>query len=240
MLLTFVDLGDGQPANGCLDDRRHVAGIQPIAPGGGTQGRDANRRLAERAKNSQVRHPPDVLHGGNDLASLVFVHPQIRSHHLDRVLALDARHGLFHVVGNDLREIEHHAGKGASQVALHVVGERRLGYARAPFGGGTQGCQKLDVVEAGHVGTVVGPPELRDDTLDLGPGSLGKGTVTRVFARAAKHNGADVAHVARRPFKRDRGGQGGTDPEITLFQLGHEFAAEQTGRSQCQHHGTHA
>ena len=123
VLLTFVDLGDGQPANGCLDDRRHVAGIQPIAPGGGTQGRDANRRLAERAKDSQVRHPPDVLHGGDDLASLVFVHPQIRSHHLDRVLALDARHGLFHVVGDDLREIEHHAGKGAGQVALHIVGE---------------------------------------------------------------------------------------------------------------------
>ena len=147
---------------------------------------------------------------------------------------------LFHVVRDHLREIEHHAGKGASQVALHVVGERRLGYARAPFGGGTQGCQELDVVEAGHVGTVVGPPELRDDTLDLGPGSLGKGTVTRVFGRAAKYNSADVAHVARRPFKRDRGGQAGTDPEIAFFQLGHELAAEDAGRSQGEHHRPHA
>ena len=203
VLFALVHLRDGQSADGGLDDSRHVACVEAVASSRGTRRCDANGGLAKRAEDAKVRHTRDVLHGSDDLVGLGLIHSQIRPHHLDRVLALDARHGFFHVVGNDLREIEDHAGESAGQVALHVLGERRLGDALAPFGAGTKGRENFDVVEAGHIGTVVGPPQLRDDALDFGPASLLEGTVAGVFAGTTEHDGANVADVAGRLLQGD-------------------------------------
>ena len=70
---------------------------------------------------------------------------------------------------------------------------------------------ELDVEEAGHVGAVVGPADVRHHPLDL------------------RHRGDHLAEPggdSRGRLERHGPRQDGPDPEVALLELGHELAAQ--------------
>ena len=203
MLFSFEDLRDDLPANRCLHHRRDVASVEPVAANLRSIGRNTNGRLTKRAEDAQILDTRNLFEHIDDVLGLGLVDMQIRAHDLDRVLALDPRHGLLDVVGNGLRETEHHAGKGRRQLFLHSAGHRFLGDALAPFAGGPQGRKQLDVVEARHIGAVVGPSELRDCGLDLGTPLLSLGAGSVFVGWTAAHNSPHATHHACGLFQRD-------------------------------------
>ena len=82
--------------------------------------------------------------------------------------------------------------------------------------------EELDVVEAGRIGAVVGAADLGQDQLDL---------VVFLHDRRAIFTFCTVSS------SETLNGNSAGDPEIALFQLGHELLAEEKQRADgCQHH----
>ena len=133
-------------------------------------------------------------------------------HDLDRVLALDARERFLDVVLDVLGEVEVDPRKLAGEPLRQDLRQPVLVEPVLPGVEGLQGHEELDVVRPADVGSVVGPPDLGHDGLDLG--TLAK----------------DVPHapdVLRRLRQRDGQGQGRADPEVPFLELRHELAADE-------------
>ena len=133
---------------------------------------------------------------------------------LDGVLRVDAGRRLLHVVLDVLREGEVGAGEALAQRIAHLGDQLLLVEARAPFVGGLQRHEELDVGEAVGVGAVVGPAMLGDDRLDLG----------EALDQPAHAIGVDVALVERHRRRQRR-----AHPDVALLELGQEFQPDRAG-----------
>ncbi len=116
---------------------------------------------------------------------------------------------LLDVVLDDLREV---GGQARDHLELRGhVGDQRL------FGRKARGIERLqvghdlDVVGTLRIGAVVGPPDVRDDVVDLG-----------IRVQHVAHEARDFLGLVDR--RRWREGDG--EPDVALVQLGQEFAAE--------------
>jgi hypothetical protein len=233
--LLLVHLRDRLSADGRLDDLLHVARVEAVARAGAAVGDDLDLRRSQRVEHAQILHAGDSAHHVHDGLGVALVGLEIRPDHLDRILALHAAHGLFHVVADHLREVEDHAGERAGELLVQLVGELILRLAALPLSERRERGEQLHVVEAGHVRAVVGPAELRDHGEDLGVLAVLVGARDARVLGTAAQDGAHAAHVLGRLLQRDARGHGGADPEIALLQLGHELAAEE--REQEEHRG---
>ena len=88
--LALVHLGDGLPADRCLNHGIDIADVQTIAATLLPIGRDSNVGLPQRREKAEVLDAFDRRHHIDDLVGLLLVDAEVGADHFDGVLALDA------------------------------------------------------------------------------------------------------------------------------------------------------
>ena len=164
-------------ADGGLDDGLHVARVEAEARARAPVGGDLHDRLAHRLERPEVLDAADRRQDVDDLAGVLLVALDVGTEDLDRVLPFDAADGLLDVVADHLREVEDDPGERVGELLGQRVGELLFRQPAPPLGERPERREELDVLEAGHVGPVVGPTELGDDGEHL-RGSAGSGRCT--------------------------------------------------------------
>ena len=117
-LLALQHLADRVAAHRGLNGVLHVGYVDLVTRGLLAVHYQVQIGLADHAKQPQVLNPLNVPHHVDDLVALLFEQLEIVAVDLDRQFALDAAHGLFHVVGNRLGEVPDHA-RNLLQLAIH-------------------------------------------------------------------------------------------------------------------------
>ncbi len=109
-LLAFEHLRHGLAADRGFNRVLHVADVDAEAIGLDSIDHQVQIRLPDGAKDSEIGDAANLAHHADDLVPLLFERRQIGAVNLHRELAFDAADRLFHVVGDGLREVPHHAG----------------------------------------------------------------------------------------------------------------------------------
>ena len=156
----FVEVAGALAADRRLHHRIHVARRKPVARRPHAVHVDANRGLAQRSQDREIRDSGYLCQHSGDLLRRFLQGLQIVAVHLDGVLAFDAGCRLFDVVLDVLREIEVHAGKLLIQGVRHVLSELVLVDARRPCLERLQRHEEFSVEETRGVGAVVRPAVL--------------------------------------------------------------------------------
>ena len=179
-------------------------------------------RLTDRIEDGEIGDPRHRLHHLLDLAGSLFDCVEIVAVQLDRVLALHTRGRLFDIVLDVLREVEIDPGKFGRQRIIDLLGQLLL---VDTFGPGVERLQRyveFGIEEAGGIGPVVGPPELRDDRYDFGK---------------APDDLPHAVDVGGRLLERDRRRQRGADPQIAFLEMGQKFEPERPHAEHCESQG---
>src|SRR6266851_795277 len=131
------DLRDGSASDGCLHRGVDVTRKDAVPRGFGAIDLDDERRLSAHLEDAHVCDTGNRLHRLLDLAGEAGERVEVVAEELERVLSLHARHRLFDVVLNVLREVEFDA-REAAEARVDLVDELRLGETGTPLLGGLQ------------------------------------------------------------------------------------------------------
>ena len=225
-------------ADGHLDDGLDVGNVHAVAGAPVAVDLDLEVGLADDVEQPDVLDPRNRLEDGGDALAALLEDFQVGAEELDRVGPLDARERLLDVVADQLREVEVDPGELLEllhQLVLDLLAGdlpcpgQRIAPERRPLAPPLlhrpQRDVELDVEEAGDVGAVVGPADVRHDPPDLG------------------HRGHDLAEPGgkpRGPLERDGPRQERANPEVALLELRHELTPQvgDQGRG-VDHQGEH-
>src|SRR5262245_18665197 len=197
-------------ADGRLPRRVDVARQDAVARRLVPVGADQQVRLAEFEEDAEVGHAGNPRHHVPYPVGRRRQLFEIGAEKLDRVFALDARHRLFDVVLNGLREVVDHA-RDSLQFVVALLDQIGFDAAPRPLIERLQIDDEFAVEITGRIGAVVWAPQLADDR-----GHLGMSLEDRA------HLVGELAGVRVRDRVRHRGAH----VYVALLELRHELAAE--------------
>src|SRR5262245_40452989 len=128
---------------------------------------DQQIRLAELPEDAEVGHAGNRGHHVLDLVGGRFQLFEIVAEELDRIFALHARHRLFDVVLNRLREVVIHS-RDLPQFGFTLLDQAGFRAAFRPFIERLQQDDEFAVEITGRISAVVGAAQLADDRCRLG------------------------------------------------------------------------
>src|SRR5262249_1367784 len=186
------------------------AGVQAVPRGFLPVQRNIEVWLTQDPEDTEVAHPPDLVHYGQDLRGNLFQRREIAANDLDRIGTLNARQTFFDIVLDVLREVEGDARELVRELLLQLFYQPLFRHTSGPLVRRLERREELGIEETCRIAAIVRTAMLRDDGDDF---------------RAAAKNLADTVDHRHARFERDRRRHRSANPEIAFFEARQELAA---------------